>query len=684
MPTNQSKYAVAFSDFAWDEQAPAFPKALMVGQYLKSYATQYLPENIIRLRHKVIKVKQKGNNDGWIVQYVAEPHNVPREDNFDYVIAACGYFGTYIDVGGAQPQKGSKSIHSSQLENFRLRNLIVGSDKGVNRKIVVVGGGMSGTEAASSLALQISSTKHSAGYTNDIDDLKVIHVASRPFWCIPPVVPQNAIIGAEDEARPNPAPHFLPLDVCMYDFARREPGPVTEWSSLVTTDSAKKVNGIYKNMLGSDQSELAHGELTISVDRKPPWVAVTESYAEFVREGSIQVIIGRADMSANEGTTTLQITTSEGKRHLDNVVAVVRATGFPNVGALDFLSEEEEIKRILKYDDTDLFLPVVLDNHMANHPSVPRLGFVGYYSGPYWGVMEMQARFLGKFWSSELDITKPTKGLAKMQELRDADKDTERGQWPMSDYVGTLLEFARELNMEPKAHPSETNIRPVSSALYVSSQNAVSDIQSNQMLASIAKMLQETSDNARFTPRATFRALQGRWKLIRQLESRSLSLPSGILTGSAEFFPRQPGTEGFDTEYLYQESGTFQITKTKTEMQTRRTYVYRFRELPTEILSVWFVKPSDDCTVDYHFHDLSFRQPETFKIAPDGEPLRDKEWASPEKGWRASGSHWCDPDQYDADYYFTFQGINIKEWGVRFVVKGPAKDYVSKTVFTRP
>jgi hypothetical protein len=35
----------------------------------------------------------------------------------------------------------------------------------------------------------------------------------------------------------------------------------------------------------------------------------------------------------------------------------------------------------------------------------PTLGFVGFYRSPYWGVMEMQARFLGKYWEGNSKVS---------------------------------------------------------------------------------------------------------------------------------------------------------------------------------------------------------------------------------------------------------------------------------------
>lgn len=42
-------------------------------------------------------------------------------------------------------------------------------------------------------------------------------------------------------------------------------------------------------------------------------------------------------------------------------------------------------------------------------------------------------------------------------------------------------------------------------------------------------------------------------------------------------------------------------------------------------------------------------------------------------------AHWCDPDQYDVTYDFT----RWPEWTARWQVRGPRKDYVMVSVYTR-
>lgn len=99
---------------------------------------------------------------------------------------------------------------------------------------------------------------------------------------------------------------------------------------------------------------------------------------------------------------------------------------------------------------------------------------------------------------------------------------------------------------------------------------------------------------------------------------------------------------------------------------TRTSYVYRYRE-DTDKLTTWFTK-DDHKTVDYFFHEITF--------LPRAED-------SKTRGWLAKSGHWCPPDQYDVEYEFKFKGVNLVEWSASYKVKGPEKDYILHSRYTR-
>jgi hypothetical protein len=72
------------------------------------------------------------------------------------------------------------------------------------------------------------------------------------------------------------------------------------------------------------------------------------------------------------------------------VTGVIEATGYET--NLDFF--DEELRKRLDYDSSCLRVPLLLSRGSVFAPKVPSLAFVGFYEGPYWSVMELQARLI--------------------------------------------------------------------------------------------------------------------------------------------------------------------------------------------------------------------------------------------------------------------------------------------------
>jgi len=166
-----------------------------------------------------------------------------------------------------------------------------------------------------------------------------------------------------------------------------------------------------------------------------------------------------------------------------------------------------------------------------------------------------------------------------------------------------------------------------------------------------------------------FKALNGPWSFNRSLVSKLTHTPSGTVTGTATLLPIAPTSESSAAEYLYTEEGTM-TTSQGLQMNTRRRYVWRLSkatETSSPTISVFFVKP-DNFSPDGLFHHLQFSK-------------------SPSQSIKASGSHWCEPDQYEAEYEFSAKGrdgpISLADFSITYHVKGPQKDYTSMTNFSK-
>lgn len=680
MPTNASKYLVCFSDLAWDsvnvhqdkppgQNIATFPEAHEVGKYLQAYADKYIPSDTIQFGREVVRIARSDEvGSEWKVTTRPAPatetgHAVTH--HFDHVIVASGFFATPV----IPPLPGLAHFQGPVVHSSRLRDpdSLLQQMNG-RSNVAVIGGSMSGAEAAATLAFRISTLRHGLQKhsTIDADRLTVYQITPRPFWSLPPHIPVDPCVN--DAV--NPRPTFRPLDVVLADLSHR-PGAQIRFapSSTFAPDAAKKFHAVLHSFVGSDQSDLGGGALAIKDSKleRPPWLSISTTHAEFVRAGDINVICGRA---AEIQDSTITIKKDDGETvELSDIGLVVMATGFSPHPALSFLSRE--IREALGYDVNNRYDPIQLFNWGTMNPCLPSLGFVGFYRGPYFGVLEQQARFLGALWSGSLREI-PQERPGSVQDME------QRGQFPMGDYVGLMESMSAILDHERMPlsphHPPREG--PAVPARYgggkMAGTNSSAAGERRIACEGVVEMLAQPS---LFVGAAVFRALQGRWKLSRKIKSAVPSYPSGTFTGVVNLYPREPTADGYAAEMLYTEEGEL-ATDQGVRMTGRRRYVYRLSKFAPQAITAWFVKAdSGSEEVDGLFHDVCFRdQSHAVVVERDG-------WGS---GWRATGSHHlCVEDHYDTDYWFQFQAIEVREWGIGYTVKGPNKDYWTRASYSR-
>lgn len=338
MPTNLSRYTVAFSDLAWESvkigyessaedankghapNVPMFPKAWQVGEYLQTYARKYIPESVLHLESLVTSAKrvQCGSRTKWKIEWIAPRSSRPssvlsndsvdeatkvqlerseHQDSFDFLIVATGFFSSPrppdFEVSNQQATASSSSerpVHSSKFRNL---SDFLPSDHQGGGNIVVVGGGMSGAEAAASAAFQISSAMHSPSAAPSYAGCKVYHVCSRPFYILPRYIPRET--RKPDATNYQPAPSFVPLDLCMYDLSRRPGDPILPMNGRMPADKAARSHGFLQSVVGGDQSDLGSEALVHSLEERqqPAYVAISDGYDSFVRSGVIVPVRGR-------------------------------------------------------------------------------------------------------------------------------------------------------------------------------------------------------------------------------------------------------------------------------------------------------------------------------------------------------------------------------------------------------
>ncbi|KAJ0108428.1 hypothetical protein J7T55_002032 [Diaporthe amygdali] len=720
MILNQSRNTVQFSDLAWDSNAPQLPRAWQVGRYLQKYLRKYcaFEEDRFRLRlgWRVEKTLPVDDQSGrrWRVTAKSE-EGVVDEGEYDYLLIASGFFGkpALPEVPGLKDSHGIPVVHSSQ---YRDLETLLPNAAGNGGKILIVGGQMSGVEIAGTIASHLSFAANSPGPNRlpGVEKCKIHHVIQRPTWVFPLFT--SPVAGS-------PAAPFLPLDLPSYNLANR-PQPLTNSQGHISVEAAQIVNGIYKNVLGTDQSEFSPLLAPRDEDlNKPPYLTVSDWYMDFVRSGLIELSQGKLSSVSGSSATVSSASSASESTSVTDIAAIVLATGFEAAPSISFLPTE--IQQTLAVDPSNLDNTVLLAFHGTHHPNVPNLGFVGFYRSPYWGVMEMQARFLTELWAQQ---QQPGGQLSpSMQHALATDTsiprfaalrtDTRVSQFPMGDYAFLMQEFASALDLgifmtvgeTPPLPPTGLPMDILTPARYASKGLTAAQH------AELDRSLRQTNETAvagltrgRFVARAVFRSLLGEWQLERDLVSKLPSHPSGHWSGTARFLLRQGTTDGNrcatngvtngksadhddeddhsddpGLEYLYIEEGNFTATNGMTFRATRR-YIWRYDE-KTDKLSVWFARTGDkfarndpqreeeQMRADYLFHEIEF-------IVPEGHEQGDY---SSEKGWQAKSDHLCIDDFYDVKYEFSFNAVNLKEWKLGYTVNGPQKDYTIDGTYRR-
>ncbi|KAI7338182.1 hypothetical protein KC315_g1886 [Hortaea werneckii] len=669
-PTNLSRFTVAFSDLDWrsvdlyskhDGRAPKlpmFPKAWQVNRYLQMYQQRFVPESVLHFDTEVIKAeraKQSADESKPSWRITSKRGSQTETKSFDYLLVSSGFFSRprplAQSVHRTNPGPGVQIIHSSEFKT--LTDILPNASQKYGKNILLIGGANSGGEAAATVAAQLSNARWSPDSSERYGGYKIIHVVPRPLYALPPFVEYEK--GS-----------YVPIDFKLYDYSRRPPGPIQSNAGKQPLEVRNMVHGFLQGVVGGDQKDLGSDALQApSGDNKASaYVALSESYSEYVRSGLIEVVSGRVESIDCDDTGTIART-----RHgnhtsiLKDIGAVVYATGYTPSAALDFLADD--VKDALSYDTSSMRMPLILEQWQTSNREIPDIGFLGFYEGPYWGIMEMQSKVICQRWlGRESASQRPFEERGRLFELRAEmqAKGEDVPQFWFGDYLGYMEDMADHLALQRNHQDFEEREGCPTPARFAV---AGDDGANNNTVKDLHSLWRSCIEDGRFVSRAAFRALQGRWKISRRMSSQDPNF-SGTLDGQSDFHPRQPTSEDFDFEYLYIETGTF-TSSTGLQMQASRRYVYRYCE-SKDLLSVWFVKPNADLEVDYLFHNLHF--------SPPAE--------SREQGaCVAKADHLCVQDMYTTKYTLPMKGIWLPRFEVEHVVKGPAKSYVATTEFTR-
>ena len=576
---------------------------------------------------------------------------------FDHLIMACGFFSQpYLpSIPGLDTFPGTV-MHSSAYAD---PSIFTG------KHVAIIGGSFSSAEVAGDVAHLAAS---------------VYHVTPRSLYVFPKCIPLDV---------DDPGPTLLPSDFVLY---RRSSQPHNQQTQQ---ERWKKTHEFMRSICG-DPVGLSPGS-KINMDM-PPYVAISDLYANYVRSGRIKVHTGHlASISGSE----LTITSDTSYTLPSNITDIIFATGFhPSSASTIF---PPTLLSDLDFSKSDTFLPFLLHRETL-HPSFRDAGFVGYYRGPFWGIIELQARWCVGLFSGSIPWPTDDKireGILQAKTMRNSKP---RVQFPRGGYAGFGTELANEVGVILPPPSSESNkrlLRPQDffgshllthpSSLQPSDSGNKHATEPQPVLRELEHVLNLAATSGLFVAPAVFRSLHGSWILNRTYNSRHPQHPSGVNTGTAEFIPRQasslsssPSTsqapQGIHSdsnklEYLYSEH-TELTNSAGLNLAETKHYIYQYDE-PTDKLEVYFTRQDSGSSLDSLFHQVEFdiRAPLDLENAPPPPDLKTP--------WKARGSHCCSLDTYEVRYMFYFKGADVERWRIEYEVKGPKKDYSMETWYTR-
>ena len=322
-----------------------------------------------------------------------QKENIITKD-VDYVIVATGIFTeSYIpNIEGLSNFSG-KVIHTKDYKDGSTLS---------GKKVLVVGGSLSAVEVAGDIS----------NYTH------VTHSFKDPFWIIKRYIPKN----------PDLETIKYPLDLVFYNRKFYEAPKIS------SIEEGYNKKNTYMNMLCKDQEGYDELKVDKSEYKLPIKIAISDKYLDNIKLGMIKPLKVKIVKFLEN-----KVIFSNGEENIFDTV--IMATGYRvNLEYLD-----PTILKQISYNPEDQIQPTILYN-TTFHPKVPNMSFIGIYKGPYFAVMEQQAKLAINMATGHLPLLSEeeiNEELILEQKIRDL---TPKPQFPHADYVNFADTITRLTN----------------------------------------------------------------------------------------------------------------------------------------------------------------------------------------------------------------------------------------------
>lgn len=393
--TNLSKWTCAFSDHPWPLHVQDFPSAVELRNYLSSYAERFGLQPFLRAGSRVTAIKAE--REGWMV--TSQSNGLLENELFDNIIICSGVFGTpYIPpLQNTMAFKGE--VHHStdykKPEPYR------------GKRITIVGASFSGIEIACDLA--------SAGVPVDL-------VFRKFSWIMPRLI--QAEMGK------------VPLDLLFYQRSPKQAPPVSK--SEANLNRAKYFESEFGN------PGVLHPALKMPVDTSPPMAAISDDFGSLVKSGGIRPKRASITGFAEKGLVLDDLSIHEAD-------VVMFCTGY----GCDLSFLDPTVRQAVAYNPADRFVPFVADRTVF-HPDLPGLAFAGVYRGPYFGVMELQARWATMVFADAIAAPSHEQSTRNINTEKQIRAEVPQPQFPHGNYI----EFADSIAAEIGVLPGEKELPP--------------------------------------------------------------------------------------------------------------------------------------------------------------------------------------------------------------------------------